>query len=159
MMAEGVMNSDPAIDAEVLTLRIITLALVMGVVIFGVIVVFVMGALDQGQAAPAGGTTLSYLGAAFAAVAFVLHFLIPNSIAQQKLDSDQGGLRSQLEAFRLKTIVALAILEGAAFLNLVAVMTEHQSWSLAVAGGLVFWMLARLPNRNMIENWIEPKQF
>jgi pilus assembly protein TadC len=153
------MNSETTIDAEVLILRIITLSLVMGVVIFGLIVVFVMGALDPANAAPAGPfTTMSYMGAAFAAVAFVLHLVIPNFIARETINKGNGSERSKLDAFRMKTIVALALLEGAAFMNLVAVMTEHQWWSLAVAGGLVFWMLARFPTRYMIENWLQPEQ-
>jgi hypothetical protein len=153
------MNSDPAIDGAVLILRIITLSLVMGVVIFGLVVVFSMGALDPANAVPAGPLTMSYLGAAFAAVAFVLHLVVPNVIARQTINRGNGSEQTKLEAFRTRTIVALALLEGAAFINLMALMMEHQWWSLAIAGGLVFWMLARFPSRTMIENWLAPERF
>lgn len=150
------MTNETIIDARVKILRIITLALVSGVVIFGLIAVFVMDALNPAQ--PAGSTMQSSIGGLFAILAFVLHLLVPNLLARQMLANRSGDLNSLLDAYQTKTIVALAILEGAAFLNIVACILEHQWWSLAVAGGLVFWMLARFPSRGMIEQWIEPQR-
>lgn len=152
------MDNEPAIDTEVKILRIITLMLVLGVTTFGLIVVFAMGALNPANAAPAGQLTMSYLGAAFAAIVFVLHMIIPNIIAGQSILNGNASVSSMLNVYRSRTIVALALLEGGAFMNLIALMMEHQWWSLAIAGGLVFWMLARFPTRYMIENWLEPQQ-
>lgn len=150
------MSDESNIDARVLTLRIITLALVSGVMMFGLLAVFMLDCLNPEIAA--ASTMLSNIGGLFAILAFVLHLLVPNLVARQMLANKPVNLNSLLEAYQTKTIVALAILEGAAFLNIVACVQEHQWWSLAVAGGLVFWMLARFPNRGMIERWIEPQR-
>ncbi len=163
------MSNDEIINGAVTVLRIITLAMVAGVVTFGIFVYFSQIAIQQppevdgAQGANAEHAEklplLSYVAAGATFVAFVMHFVIPGIVGQQGLKTVDGDLKRQVGVYQTKTLVALAILEGAAFLNIVAFMQEHQLWSLALVAGLVFWMLARFPNRGMIENWIEPQQF
>lgn len=132
--------------------QIITGALVMGVVLMAGIVLVGLGAL---RGAP-DGVLISGLGAAFALVSFVVHLFLPSMVARQQAATADG---SQLYAvYQQKTILGLAILEGAAFFNLVALMIEHNWWSLAIAGGLVFWMLAMWPTRTRVDQWVETQQ-
>jgi hypothetical protein len=132
--------------------QIITIALVMGVVLFGVVALLFVGALDD----PADGVILSGMGAGFAVLMFVMHLVIPAQIARQ-----QAGTADESQLYGVyvtKTIVGLALLEGAAFFNLVALIVEHNWWSLAIAGGLVFWMLAMFPTRTRVDHWVETQQ-
>jgi hypothetical protein len=51
-------------------------------------------------------------------------------------------------------IVRIAVLEGAAFFNVICSIIEHNWWSLGIAGLLVGWMLTNFPTRNRVERWI-----
>ena len=140
------------IDGVARATQIITGAMVSGVVTFGAVVVFALGALTE----PPSGFIISGVGAVFSLVAFVLHLVIPSVIAAQQ---SHGANKQQLYGIYLqKTIVGLALLEGAAFFNLIACIVEHNWWSLAIAGGLCFWMLAMFPTRTKIEHWAETQQ-
>lgn len=131
--------------------QIITGALVMGVVLFAGIAVLVVGALDD----PADGVIVSGMGAAFAVVAFAMHLVVPSMIARQARTYDTMRLYG---VYQQKTIIGLALLEGAAFFNIIALIIEHNWWSLAIAGGLVFWMLAMFPTRTRVDQWVETQQ-
>jgi hypothetical protein len=60
--------------------------------------------------------------------------------------------------YQMQLIIALAMLEGAAFLNLIACMIEHNWWSLAIAGGVVAIMAVQFPTRTRVEQWIETQR-
>jgi hypothetical protein len=51
-------------------------------------------------------------------------------------------------------IIKLALLESAAFFNVIATVVEHNWWSLGLAGLLVGWMLTNFPTRSRVERWI-----
>jgi len=132
--------------------QIITIALVMGVVTFAVIAVLFVGALQP----PPDGRLISGLGAGFAVIAFVMHLVVPAMIARPQAQfTDEKQLYG---AYLGKTIIGPALLEGAAFFNIVALIIEHNWWSLAIAGGLVFWMLAMFPTRTRVDHWVETQQ-
>lgn len=135
-------------------LQIITIAMIVGVVVFGCVVVFAFGALRQ----PPQGSMLSLGGIGFAVVAFVMHILVPAFIVKQTIPRTGGETAALCGLFLSKTIVATALLEGAAFFNLIALMMEHNWWSLAVAGGLLLWMASQIPNVVRIGHWVEAKQ-
>lgn len=149
------MTSETTIDAEVLILRIITLMLVLGVVIFGLVVVFAMGALNPANPQPAGLDDELH-GRRSPQSPSSCTWSSPASSPDRQLNEATANGRN-LMPIASRRSSRLALLEGAAFINLVAVMAEHR-WSLAIAGGLVFWMLARFPTRWMIENWLQPQQ-
>lgn len=133
----------------------ITISMFLGVMLFGLVAVFGVGVLDE----PAGGFIVSVVGAAFACGAFVLHLVVPNLIKPPP-GADVGG-RDDLplyQQYQARTIVGLALLEGAAFFNIIAAIVEHKWWSLAVAGALVFWMLAMFPTRTRIRHWVETQR-
>jgi hypothetical protein len=140
-------------EQTVRLLQIISGALVLGVLLMAGIAVVALGSLE----APPQGTVISGLGAGFAVVAFVLHLVVPSVAARQQARS--GGERQLYGAYVTKTILGLSLLEGAAFMNLVALMVEHNWWSLAIAGGLVFWMLTMFPTTTRVEDWVETQQW
>jgi hypothetical protein len=152
------MADNPQIDSTVRVLRTIIVALVMGVVAYGLFVVFVSNNHDPGQP-PDDCKTTCYMAGGFAALMFVLHLVVPNLIARQSANKSDGSQNALIGAFLVKTLVAVALLEGAAFFNLFAYSAGRQWWNLAIAGGLVFFMVLRFPTRASIENWLAPERF
>jgi hypothetical protein len=137
-------------------MQIIAIALVMGVVVFGLVAVFMLGALEQ----PAGGFIVSLIAAVFASGAFVMHLVVPNMMAPSpRGDVPAADELTCYQQYQARTIIGLAILEGAAFFNIIATIVEHNWWSLAIAGCLVFWMLAMFPTRTRVKHWVEAQRF
>jgi hypothetical protein len=143
------------ITAPLRAMQIVAGALMAGVVFFGVIVI-VNGSLNQ----PPKAGILSFIGVGFAALMFVLHLIVPGIMAKNvKLESTgTSEVERWCGMYQTKMIIAFALLEGAAFLNLVACMSEHNWWSLAVAGGLVLIMAVQFPTRTRVEQWIETQR-
>jgi hypothetical protein len=147
-------NSTP--EQAIRVMQIIAAALVMGVVLFGLIALFVFGALDD----PSGGFIISLIAVVFASGAFVMHLIVPNLMTPPSSADVAGGDDLALyKQYQARTIVGLAMLEGAAFFNIIATIVEHNWWSLAVAGVLVFWMLAMFPTRTRVKHWVETQSF
>jgi hypothetical protein len=132
-------------------MQIIAAALPGGVLMFGLIVV-VLGAATQ----PPAGTTLSLIAAVFAMAMLAAHVVVPTLVGRptepRRTEDDGAALCG---VYQIRMIIGLALLEGAAFFNLVACLVEHNWWSLAIAGCLVVWMLALFPTRTRVEQWIE----
>jgi hypothetical protein len=143
-------------EQAIRVMQIIAIALVMGVVLFALIAVFMLGALDE----PADGFIVSLIGAAFASGAFVMHLIVPSLMTGSAAgDGAASDELSHYQRYQAKLIVGLALLEGAAFFNIIATIIEHNWWSLAIAGCLVFWMLAMFPTRTRVKHWIESRNF
>ncbi|MCA9055035.1 MAG: hypothetical protein KDA75_14435 [Planctomycetaceae bacterium] len=148
-------DQSTSIAQHVRVMQIIAGALVMGAVAFALISTLVLGSLS----AQPEGQIISLIGIGWAAVSVVAHFVVPDVIAQAALKSrPESDAASLCGVYLTKTIVAMALLEGAAFLNLVALTVEHNWWSLAVAGGLVFLMLVQMPTLTRVQQWIEIQQ-
>jgi len=133
-------------------MQIIAAALPLGVIVFALVAVVGIGALAQ----PPSGNIVSLVGVTFAAGAFVAHLVLPNLIAPRAATAQQH-LPDELKpygVYQLRMILKLALLEGAAFLNVVAAMIEHNWWSLGIAGLLVGWMLTTFPTQGRVERWI-----
>jgi hypothetical protein len=152
------------------TQQIIVGALAMGVWLFAGAVFFIGADLqDKGQpAAP----ILTYLAAGAAVVAVVAWGVVPGMVAGRMRDAIVAGTGDQLTlkpfaagelgdvgplagVYQGRVIVGAAILEGAAFFNLVTYMLEGQVINLAVAGVLVVVMLCAMPTYGRLENWIQ----
>ena len=109
-------------------------------------VALAMNGLKFGQDAE----LLSWIGIGFAAMMTLNHFIIPNIVAKSALkrlsaeDVRNGDEHTRFQMifpiFRTRLIIACAMLEGAAFLNLVATVTVS----------------ARMPRQNPIpsQEWI-----
>jgi hypothetical protein len=146
--------------------RIIAAALINGVVFFLVIVVFVLKGEAKG-----GPLVNTYASLAVGGVALILSYVIPNLIGtpikralvegktvelpkQFNAPAGVGIVGNLLWLYQTRLIVGYAILEGAAFYNLVAHMLERQSINLAMVGLLIGAMLTKFPTRRRLDNWL-----
>jgi hypothetical protein len=148
-------DSRHSIDQPLRLMQIIAGALIMGVVMFALIATLALGALNE---APSN-TMIAYIGAGFAVMVVAAHLVVPEAVkaAALKATSDRDA-EFLCGIYQTRMIIALALLEGAAFFNIVALMIAHTWWSLAIAGALLLLMLARFPTRTSIEHWIETQQ-
>lgn len=152
--------------AMLTNMRIISAALISGVIVFLVVVLFIV----EGDRQP-GTPLLTYLGLAFGALGLVFAFIVPGFMggsikqaladgkrvdlpAQFKASQDVGIVGNLLFLFQTRLIIGYAILEGAAFFNLVAYMIERQDVSLAIVGLLLGAMLVKFPTRGKVEAWL-----
>jgi hypothetical protein len=144
----------------VLTSRVIVLALATGVFFFGAIVVTL-----QAPDLQAPLNLLTIMALAFAGGAIAMRVVLPSilvaaqvrQIGEQPGDASRDASKLAL-AFQAKTIFACALLEGAAFFALVALMIEHHVASLIVAAVLLAGILSHLPTVGGINDWIEHQQ-
>jgi hypothetical protein len=147
-----VSQQQPTPETLIRGMQIIAAALPLGVIVFALVAVVGTGALAQ----PPSGNIVSLVGVVVAAGAFVAHLVLPNLIAQRAANVPQQ-LPAELKPYgeyQLRMIIKLALLDSAAFFNVVAAMVEHNWWSLGIAGLLVGWMLTNFPTRGRVERWI-----
>ena len=153
-------NSPSTADGRIRAMQIIAGALIAGVVVFGIVVVFVVGALNQ---PPAAGI-VKYMALGFIVLELVPFALVPTFVTTESITRSQPENRMLSEEerpyglYQTRMIIRFALLEGAAFLNLVATIIEHHWWNLAAAGGLAFLMLLMFPTRTRVEQWIETQR-
>lgn len=137
-----------------LTAQIIAGALMAGILAFAG-VAFVIS-----KSPVAANPMISYLAAGFAAVSVVMHFVIPSllvgaqkaALRQCPIDQRRGLLAG---AYLSKTIVGMALLEGAGFFNLVAYIVERQAWSYGVIAVLLTLMAVRFPSQGRFDEWAD----
>jgi hypothetical protein len=155
-------SSGQAPPANVRTMQIIAFALMMGVVVFGLIVMFQTGGRLNGEPG-----MLTWIAAGFAGLMIVNHLAIPSIIAGatwKKLVAD--GIRQKPEpeqaqaamgVYQAQMIVAFAVLEGAAFFNLVVVMLERTMICLGIVIALLVLILIRFPTTTKVTWWIQDR--
>jgi preprotein translocase subunit SecY len=163
-MRREVMDQDlPDARNPFLAMQIIAFALIQGVVVFGIVAV-VMGLNRE-----PGDPFITYIAAGFGALMIVMRLVVPPIIANSmvgRLCRETSGLnepgqrdderRRQLTAIYQSTmIIGMAFLEGAAFFNLVAYLSEVSPISLVVAGILLALMALAFPSRSRVETWID----
>jgi hypothetical protein len=146
-------GSDSQIAAQTRVLQIVVSAMLMGVVAFAVFVIVT----EIGKAPQ--GTTLSYVAVGFGTLMTILHAVIPAVIERAALANQSigSGAEAVVRVFFTRTIIACALLEGGAFMSLVAVLTEHQRWVLGVTAVLLVLMVMQFPSRTRIEQWLETR--
>ena len=151
-------DNDPKLAQHLMTARLIAGSLVMGVVIFLVVAIVILGALEK----PPEGQMISLIAAGFALMAIVLSFVVPAAMGEsavtggERPDAIQAGTTEAAAGqFQTRMIVRLALLEGAAFFNIVALFLEHNRWTLGVIGVLVLFMLFAFPTRTRLEHFLE----
>jgi len=132
--------------------QIVSAALMFGILTFSG-VAFVIGR-GEGDGQP----IVSFVGVGFAAIALVLQFFVPNALVMA-----QGGTLRQISGeerrralgglYMTRTLIVMAILEGAAMLNIVAYILEHQIWSYAVVAVILTMMALRFPSQGKFDEW------
>ena len=124
------------------TVQIIAAALVLGPAVFAAVV------LATFQGASDALELLGKIGLGVAAVTIVMSVIVPGMIGTLKETS------STLQYL----IIKLALLEGAAFINIFALQAEQSWWSLGTAGFVVILMIAGFPTGSKIEFWIQAQK-
>ncbi|MEQ9410526.1 MAG: hypothetical protein RIK87_22515 [Fuerstiella sp.] len=149
-----------AVEQMALQLKIITLALVSGAVVFMGIALFISKGALVGEP-----DLLAWIGIGFAALQAVIHVVVPNMVANQALNaiSSRQLQEADMEArmllvtpvFLQRHIIACALLEGAAFFNIVAYIVSEFWGSLAVAAACIVLMLLKFPTASTVQWWAQ----
>lgn len=168
-------------DKALRIMQIIAGALVAGVLSFATvasIVVFGQAPAAQpgGQppaAAQNGSEVVMYLAMAFAAVAAVaavMSFVVSNlvsaagvkGVAKMAQDGTATGPKELfgrlLAVAQTKMIIALALIEGAAFFNLIAFIITKSLIPPAVVGALLLVMAIHFPTKGKLASWFEEQK-
>ncbi len=148
------------------SMQIIAAVLPLGVVVFLVICLFLVQNNGQGLAPPQNGVPVVSLIALIllagtAPLAYLLPPLITRNIVQgiHAASSQQSGAFETAEAKLLPVkqttmIIALALLEGAAFLGCNAYLLEGQPLALVVVIVALLLMLIQFPTRTRVQAWL-----
>ncbi len=154
--------SSLSLEAFVRTLQIIIGALCSGIVLF-LAMVF---SLARNEPVPGGMLSMVGVGIAVAAVASA--FVLPGIVVAQhrrrivEKEKADGGDRSLerrlLDAYQVKLIMAGALLEGAALLNVVVFLLEGQWYNVAIGLLLATGIALLFPTRSRLDHWIEEQK-
>ena len=131
------------------TMQIIATALVLGPAVFAAVV------LATFQGASDALELLGKIGLGVAAVTIVMSVIVPGMIGKLK---ETSSTQQYLGVYQTRLITKLALLEGAAFINIVALQAEQSWWSLGMAGFVVILMIAGFPTRSKIEFWTQSQK-
>jgi len=151
-------------------MQIIVAALILGVLFFFAIVV----GLHAGGERPGAGqqVLITYVGVLAALGAVAMSMVIPGLIASQmrqavvsghppRWQSNVGNAAEIGDAgplaavYQTRMIIRCSLLEGAAFVNLVAYMLERQSLSVGIVVVLLALLAVQLPTRSRVVDWVE----
>jgi hypothetical protein len=154
------------------TIQIIVCALAAGVITFLAVTILVIP--QAAQAASPKPPFLTYTSLGMAIVVVVAWLFVPGLAAagmkKAIIDgkSDDWGIVKNLPnaaelgyvvplavVFQTKTIIAAALLEGAAFFCTVAYLIEHQPIALYVAVALAILILTQIPTLSRFESWLD----
>ncbi|WP_339731282.1 hypothetical protein [uncultured Gimesia sp.] len=157
-------NQLPQITPEqrLMMMTVIWLALIMGVVTFGIVV----GIIGLKDAADGGLPVITYIGMGMAALMLVLRMIVPNLVARNQFHQTMQAAQAEgnldekqmlgnfYQIFMVRMILGMALLEGAAMLNLVAVLIENQMLAFVPVGILLLVMIASVPTKSKLDGWI-----
>jgi hypothetical protein len=143
-------------------LKIITFALAQGAIVFGAVALFLNSGETSGKP-----DILTWIGLGMAVLMLVNHFVIPPIIARAWLSrltsadlqdkSDEERFSMIAPAFQTQHIIACAMLEGAAFFNLVAYIIDGCLYSLIAAGVPIGMILMKMPTMTRVEFWVQDR--
>ena len=170
------MLSDPQREyaqTAVRTIQIIVAALAAGVFAFIGVAIFLVSRKNVKAAVP-DPPILTYTSIGMAVAIVVSWLFVPSVVASgmkkaiiDGRSTDWGIVKSMPNAgelgvvvplaviYQTRTIIAAALLEGAAFFATVAYLIEHQSITLYVAIALAFLILAHIPTISRFESWLD----
>lgn len=145
--------------------RLILLALLVGVAVFA-LVVFLISNISWAEpeffSIILFGFTLILIVQAFVLPKFLakggIQQLVPPSgkeLSEQELQDTMP--KKMLGVWFTSNIVRMAILESAAFINLVFAWLEGSGWHLVVALIVLGLMITQLPSKDRVLGWIEDR--
>lgn len=159
---QGPAAQSASLTGESRGVQIISAALAAGVLFFMGVCLF----LNQGVLGNQP-ELLSWIAIGFAGLMFVMHLIIPGIVAKVSLNRlSAEDVRSADEAtkfemvlptFRLRHIVAIALLEGGAILNLVAYLITDYAGNLITASVQLTMMMIRFPTATRMQFWAQDR--
>jgi hypothetical protein len=148
---------------RVRVLQIVSLALMQGILIFGAIVIWM-----NLENKPADKPVMVWIGLVIAVMAVVVRTIVGsflrtgsrNAIDRTVWDelSPQKQDAQLIGSMQAGQIIEFAILEGAAFVNLVFYLLEKQTISLFVVGGLLGLMAVAFPTGAKVDQWVDSQK-
>jgi hypothetical protein len=149
------------------TLQIIVFSLVSGVLFFAGIVLF----LRPGEIVDEGAQINTIMAGGAAVLGLLASVIVPRILRNKmrqaivagepsgpesphSIAANLGDVGSLVAVYQTTLIVGAAILEGAAFYNLIAYQLERQSISMIGVAMLLIAMFTKFPTRTAIENWV-----
>ncbi len=164
---------DPLLSQRIRTMQLIAAALLMGVLSFLGIALFLVYVQQNGEGmVPAQGLPIYSLVAwGMFAVCAPLSIYLPRTMLDSQSRRIAAGEwrppsgtdasayaseKAQLLAVRQTTmIVGLALLEGSAFMGILAFLSEANPLALCVTAGAVVLMLMRFPTEGRSRAWLD----
>lgn len=140
--------------------QIVTAALIMGSAGFMGIALLVAGDEISDQA-----DVIAWVGIAISVVMFFMHLVVPGILSRETLKQIKSADFSKADAeqrfemlfpvYMTRQIVACAMLEGAAFLNLVFLILSGFVGNLIAAVLLIGLLASRFPTASKLEFWVQ----
>src|SRR5262249_44345999 len=138
-----------------------SLSMIAGVLIALGIILFIV--LSEGRAPQADLPIVSLLAVVMMVLNTPMAFVVPRITAQNRLRElarqstpSPADLRLALLDLRQSTlIISLALLEGTAFLAIVAFLLEVQVYVLGIVGLMLLVMLGQFPTETRVLAWME----
>jgi hypothetical protein len=144
-------------DARLMTMRIIVGALTAGVVVFALIAIVTraLGSMPLPPALPIISVVAAALGVMTLVARMVMLPAVTNAGRRQLLGAKDVTTDQLLTVYQTRMIIGAALMEGPAFLFLMAYLTEGIPW--ALVGGLLFGALMafmNFPTRERVDSWL-----
>jgi hypothetical protein len=153
-------------------MQVIVCALAFGVLVFMAVAIAVKPGAPAGQERE---PFLAYIAIVFTFAILAAWFIVPRTMVARLRKSMAGGqiaehmqaraaatlteeqrqIQPFIATYSTKLIVACALLEGAAFFNVVIYFLERQPFNLLIALALVLMILAHFPTTSCVTSWIE----
>jgi hypothetical protein len=145
--------------------------IIIAMLAFGVVALLVVALVVRAGRAGALGP-ISYVALGAAALDLIAWVVVPTIVVRQGLKSiaagrppvaamdampippEVGEVAYLTQLFLIRLIVAAALLEGVAFLNVVAHLVEGAVWTLLAAGVLFLLIAGQVPTRSRVEDWV-----
>jgi hypothetical protein len=142
------------------TMQIICGALMMGVLSFAFVAAMVrFGQADQ---PPAAVPMIAYFAAGMAAMAILVRLIAGPLVVRAGLKQittlrpiAELGKLDLYGVYQTQMIVSCAVLEGAAFFNLIGVIIDGQLWSFGVVALLLVLMAISFPTYERVDAWAD----
>ncbi len=155
------------IRPRIRSFRLIFAALIAGVALFGLLIIALVALKFDSQFSMLS-LIIFGISALIGAQALVIPRMVGVGAIRQlaptiaKLDPDQTETRFQIVSQTLgvwftSTLIGVAMLEGAAFMNLVGAFVEGNAWHLVAAGLFLAMMVVFFPSENRVLGWIEQR--
>lgn len=134
-------NDSESLLPQVRAMQAIIVALTSGIVMFALLALV----LDPRE--PNGSVIFSLIALAFSGVCLVMAIVIPQTISPTATLSGVG-------AYQTRLIISCGLLEGGAFLHLVAFWLEQHGFTLALAIFFLCAILFQFPTVERVTNWL-----